>query len=296
MENTTQRLLAVVVVYCKSWNEVACASYLLEQFENPRLSKGCDIIFQIERLIVYDNSPNPMAMPLHFDERIDYKHNPGNGGTRCAYDFALAEAVKRGYEWVLLLDDDTHLPFNFLSVVSNSCNLELLNELDVFLPRVDISNKQISPSYISNFGSIVQVAHTLRTSNKLPIKGITGIASGSIIRTSALVEIPQLPSMLWLDFVDHWIFHQLNLRMAKYLIIDITLQHKLSILNMSEVSRERLFSILDGESVFIGSLGYLAKAIYPFRLLLRFIRFVITCPPAARNMAKWFWLRFLGCC
>jgi hypothetical protein len=286
-----QRLLVIVVVYRRCWNEVASANYLIEQLEKFNQSQENDLGFRIDKLIIYDNSPSAMLQPPKLDDRIDYKHNPENGGTRAAYDYALTQAIGAKQEWIFLLDQDTSLPDNFLVALNTSFSGHHLVGIDVLLPRVTDHGLEISPSYISRLGSIVQAANNSQYSHQFPLKGLTGIASGALIRTSSLNKISKLPPNLWLDFVDHWIFQQLNLNGAKYLILDITLQHQLSIMNMSEVSRQRMLSLLDGEFVFVGSLGKLAKITYPFRLLFRFLRFAIACPSAAKNMTYWLWLR-----
>ena len=295
MKLTTQRLVIVVVVYRRSWRDVTSGKYLIEQLNNRFNSKSDEKPFQIEKLIVYDNSPTQMAMPSYIDKRIDYKHNPDNGGTRAAYDYALSMSLMVGGDWILLLDQDTFLPDNFLISVKKSITANILNEVDVFFPWITDGGHFISPSYISLSGSIAP--YNKKTSmHSFLIKGITGIASGSIIRTSALTSLPPLPSELWLDFVDHWIFNQLKLNGKKYFVLDVTLQHELSIMNMAAVSSQRQFSLLDGERIFVASLGGTARFVYPFRLLLRLVRLVMVSPQTAMNMVNWLWLRLVRKC
>ena len=283
-----QRALVVVVVYCQQWSDVAAAKYLVEQLDAVQPAS----MFGIDRLIVYDNSPTSIAKPTYSHPLIHYKHNSENGGTRCAYEYALEEALRTGQEWILLLDQDTSLPDNFISSLIHSRGIYDINQVDVLLPRVEDQGRRISPTRINAFGSIVPLTDDVLNA-EAGCSSITGIASGSLIRTLAFSQVPKIPSELWLDFVDHWLFHQLNLRGAKFSFVDVTLQHGLSILNMSNVSRQRLFSILDGERIFLASLGKIAKLIFPLRLLLRFVRLTFTCPAAAKDIVAWFGLRFL---
>ena len=285
---TVQRILAVVVVYCQHWANVASANYLISQLNADDSAPE----FKIDRLIVYDNSPTPLALPILSHSRIDYKHNADNGGTRSAYEYALAAALRSGHEWILLLDQDTYLPDNFCSSLIHSRGMCNISQADVLLPQVEDRGRYISPSRINAVGSIVPL--TMEVLNgEAGCNGITGIASGSLIRTLAFCQVPTFPPELWLDFVDHWLFHQLNLLGSKFLFIDVTLQHELSILSMSKVSRQRLFGILNGERIFAGSLGTTVKLIYPIRLVLRFVRLTVACPSAAKDFLAWFWLKLI---
>jgi hypothetical protein len=289
-----QRVLAVVVVYRRQWEQVVSAKYLLDQLEIKSHSALGTLQFELDRLIIYDNSPLPMAMPLCDHVHISYKHNPENGGTRSAYDYTLAEAIIAGQEWILLLDQDTSLPDDYLASACNSLGInsaQNIQDIDVLLPRVVDQGRNISPARITLLGSIVPLTNNVLATAQGRFN-LTGVASGSLIRTSALGQIPKLPSELWLDYVDHWIFHQLNKNGARVAFVDATLQHELSIMSMSHVSEQRLHSILNGELIFTRSLALPARLIYPIRFIARLVRMSFTCRPAAKNMAAWFLLRF----
>jgi GT2 family glycosyltransferase len=284
---TDQRVLAVIVVYGRKWEEVVAANYLIAQLDtHPSRSR-----FLIDKLIIYDNSPVSMAMPARNHSQVHYLHDRQNGGTRSAYDFALAQALDGGQEWILLLDQDTVLPEDYLDSVSDSVAARRVDEIDVLLPWVADQDRAISPARITRLGSIAPLKKNRYRSDGSECVNLTGIASGSIIRTSALRSIPTLPPQLWLDYVDHWIFHQLNLAGAKMVVVDATLQHALSIMNISDVSSQRLHSILDGERLFSRSLGLTAAFIYPLRIALRLVRLSLTNRAAAKNLRHWLWPR-----
>ncbi|MES3023180.1 MAG: glycosyltransferase [Pseudomonadota bacterium] len=284
---SVQKVLAVIVVYNCHWDAVVAAGYLLRQLERATPQAP----LQLDRLVIYDNSPLPMAAPAAPHARIDYRHDPGNGGTRGAYDYALQQAGAGGQAWLLLLDQDTLLPDNYLQKASEACAAHPGRQVDLLFPRVEDAGRCISPGYVTRLGSVAPVAKGALPGDTAR-RGLTGIASGSMVRAAAWRKIAPLPPQLWLDYVDHWIFHQMNLGGASGALVDATLQHKLSILNMAEVSRQRLDSILDGERLFMRSLGLPARLAYPVRLLLRLARLRASCPPAASNMLAWLSLRF----
>lgn len=60
-------------------------------------------------LFVYDNSPKEQTTRIRVGQ---YVHDTTNGGLGKAYNEACRYANKHGYNWLLLLDDDTTFPAN----------------------------------------------------------------------------------------------------------------------------------------------------------------------------------------
>jgi hypothetical protein len=121
---------------------------------------------------------------------------------------------------------------------------------------------------------------------------LTATSSGTILNVAMLNEVLPLPRGLWLDYVDHWIFARLHYRGRAVLILDQTLQHDLSVADLSSLTRQRLFSILNGEACFNSALGGKARIAYPLRLAARIIRYAFVKPRLAIASAAWVGRRF----
>lgn len=291
MINKIETFLAVIVLYNRKWIDAPSSSFLLEELRKIHKSNSGECALSLMSLLIYDNSPTTISNNFNFPEGVEYVNNVLNGGTRSAYKYALDLANREGIQWVLLLDQDTCLPNNFFTKVADSINFCLNEGVEVLLPRAIDGDIEISPSYISVFGSIKKISNTAELEFSTFKKYICGIASGSIIKVAALNSLPAMPPILWLDYVDHWIFLSLNKLGVKFSIIDVVLEHQLSILNIRCIDKKRIFSILDGEREFISALGSRAKIIYPFRIIFRYIKFKIAHPEVAKFMSEWIWTK-----
>src|ERR1700722_11755188 len=103
--NSGCRILAIVVLYKQAPAEShALSSFFRILNERPQMAGHFS-------LVVYDNSPHSHEVADTFP--VDYVHDPSNGGLAAAYNYALGRAEGAGYEWLLLLDQDTTLTSEF---------------------------------------------------------------------------------------------------------------------------------------------------------------------------------------
>ena len=222
---------------------------------------------KVLHVLIYDNSAKPKIPFAHLPDWTTYVHCPENGGTAAAYRHGAELAQKLCYTWLLLLDQDTRLPVNFLDAASDALDSSLVNPVSALLPRVKHGAHLISPARIGWYGSLLPIS-TRTTEDQI----VTGIASGALLRVNDLLPLFPLPHSLWLDYVDHYIFVRLQQQGKKVRFIDIELQHDLSVKNLSSLSAKRLESILDGERVFYQLLSYPARMLLPFRWIARALR------------------------
>lgn len=279
-------VLAVVVAYRRSWPELLPAAVLAAELCEAGSGKPDDRgRLTLRALIVYDNSPASMAVPPPDTFNVTYLHDAGNGGTRSAYAFALQEASRRGIEWVLLVDQDTALPAAYLQRASEA----LSDAVDVLLPRVAHGRSAISPARVSTWGGIqpIRGAAPSRMQSTLDSRAMTAIASGAILRVRALELLRELPAGLWLDYVDHYLFHRIHAAGFRIAVVDVDIDHDLSVRRLSKLPPQRLHSIWDGERTFVSALGRPARCLYPFRLLARLARLALTCPTCALELLSW---------
>lgn len=271
-------ILAVLVVYQKkieatgSWAELS-----------NLLNKRSDDLFFLKHILIYDNTKEPHAASVP-SAQITYQHDPSNGGTAAAYTTAAKLASSLDIEWLLLLDQDTIIPTNFLK--SASLKLKETHCLDAaaLVPYVRHCDSIISPAKITKFGSINPLKRQEKTNSA---ETLTAISSGTLIRSNVLLRMLPFPNELWLDYVDHWIFLQMKRGSHTVVVFDADIEHDLSIKAPSELSLFRLESILSSEALFTKSLGRLARISFPFRLGKRFLLYSFKNPRLAVALLHW---------
>lgn len=272
------RLMAVVVVYQRPLATVRAWPFL-----QTLLSGSKETGFDLQQLLIYDNSPQPPAALEPSTPRCMQVHDASNGGTAAAYTRACAVASDIGIDWLLLLDQDTALPETFLADAA----LALANsqgQAVALVPWVVQGARVISPSRVTARGGIVSLQPD---GGPIDTTGLTAIASGSLLHVPTLASILPFPEGLWLDYVDHWLYLQLQRRGCPVAVFDARLQHELSVFTPRTLSARRLRSILDGEAAFTALLGPQARRAYPFRLAARTLRYAAIRPDLAWQMLAW---------
>lgn len=96
-------------------------------------------------IFVYDNSPE---LPNFRNEKshinIKYVHNTLNSGLSHAYNCAAKYAKENGYNWLLLSDQDTFFPPEFLEKISKA--IQDNPDIKLFVPQIKVpNNKYMSP-------------------------------------------------------------------------------------------------------------------------------------------------------
>jgi hypothetical protein len=269
------RVVAVLVIYERSLDRVEGWPALNRMLqERP----PCGVA-ELAHLLVYDNSRAPLSAVPELPG-LTYRHDPENGGTAAAYRVALAMAMAMGAPWLLLLDDDTALPLDYLRRMTPAF-LSAVDAPDIaaLLPRVRHGEGVlISPVRVTRWGTMQPLAVD---SEVRAGEHVSAIASGAILRVSALSAVMPLPADLWLDYVDHWIFAAMHRKGLKAIVADEVLQHDLSIRSPATMSPARLASVLRGEANFHRVLGVGARLAYPFRLARRLAGLGLTNPRLA---------------
>jgi len=236
-------IIAVVVLYqCRTDQSPTIAS-LVRSWEHCQ-DKGLEL-----KLVIYDNSPEPqrVTVPLPFDHQ--YVHDAANGGLAAAYNFALGSDPGDHCPWLLLLDHDSNLPADFISVAARSLSaINLDPVVAAVVPMVTNVGAPISPALVKKGGRIRPIWN--------PAQGVcrqevTAINSGTLVRKSFVSEIGGFNKQFSLDYLDHWLFAEINRRGRKVYITDTIISHDLSIGNTARpVSPERYQAVLRAETLF----------------------------------------------
>jgi hypothetical protein len=247
-------VLAVVVLYNRDFESVPCAKRLMQWLSLPDAAPGR---LKLAHCLVYDNSP--VAQPVHGlldDERMHVFHDAANGGTRAAYLHALQLAQAQGCLWILFLDHDTGLPEGFLEDTGNALDDAAPGTaVCAVVPRVFDNDVQISPSRITAYGRVLvpcgepAAAHGTGT--------VTAIASASMVRAESLAAVLPIPATFSLDYLDHWLFRELQRQAAHIVVSSARVEHSLSVQPMQSMGVPRYRSILAAELAYLrGEPGY----------------------------------------
>ena len=222
-------------------------------------------------LLVFDNSFKKSSESLK-NLDYDYFHSNQNKGVIGAYKHAIIKANKEHFDWILMLDDDTTLPKDFLfkslrylKKIANN------NYISALVPKIFDNNKIISPSLVFRGGLHLKLNKSFEGISE---KYLCAIGSCSIVRTSFINDIGGFNTSFTLDCFDRWMFHQIYINHKKIFVSDIYVKHKLSIENYdNRMNLKRYHSILLNEDLFIKNhLNKLDYFIFKIRLFVRFFK------------------------
>lgn len=262
----TFSLLVVIVLYERALEEIASWT-TISQLAAGAADAGDEGELSVNHVLIYDNSRVPLDgwRPL---DRMEYRHDSRNGGTRAAYLLAIQRAKELGIPWILFLDHDTELPLSFLRSAYRQLHLDEGQCPDAVVPKVRDGLRPISPVVILDSGKIIPLENI---KGSVDGRRIGAISSGTIFNVSTLEKLGTIPEALWLDYVDHWIFTRLHAHRARIVILDVKIEHKLSLSDLGALPQWRLENILEAERYWLRELPPIARFIYLFRIA----RFVV---------------------
>ena len=236
------RILAVVVRYKSPLEESQTIKGLAGMFvSDPNLLNAISVL-------VWDNSPAPVQNPqLSFP--FTYRHSAENVGVSGAYNRAMEIAETLGCKWLLLLDQDTTLPENFLArMLELSAQLQDRTEIAAIAPFLVDGERTISPGQLL-FNRVKLL--------KPPFEGVHAgrmyaANSGTIMRVSALRQIGGFDENFWLDLSDIVAFHRLHQQGKRlYIAGDLQLPHKVTLNDYDgSMSPQRYMNFVTAEGAY----------------------------------------------
>lgn len=150
---------------------------------------------QLRHLFVYDNSPSPHTPP---EGVAQYVHDPSNGGLGRAYNTACRFAESNGYEWLMLLDQDTTFPPDAIEKYQDAIATHA--ETDMIAPRHMVAGgKYLSPTHYRMKASNLQDSAPTGT---VAFTKACPINSGLLVSVKSFIKAGGYDEPVWLDFSD----------------------------------------------------------------------------------------------
>jgi GT2 family glycosyltransferase len=168
-------------------------------------------------LFIWDNSPWPLHDPPEFKNGVYYKYTGKNEGVSKAYNEAAIYSQSNGYEWMLLLDQDTIFPPLILEEYQKAINENQLVKLFTLKIKT-INGKYVSPCIYKHKLS--------KLSNKSPPVGLLNLSSysminsGLLINSEAFLNTGGYNEKVWLDFSDYEFIQRFKNIYRKAYILD----------------------------------------------------------------------------
>lgn len=259
------KITIVAVIYKQKIDESKTFQTLIDAFDHLP-----DISNQIE-LVIYDNSPDSQNCTVEEQNwgQVQYVHDPRNVGLATAYNYAFQVAKTNGSKWMLLLDHDTELTEEYVDQIAFSLDVD--TSIAAVVPRIFSEETMISPVV----ADALRPLKTEKLQAGLQDQPTMAINSGSLIRVAFLEEINGFNKNFPLDYLDHWLFHEIYARGYKVLVLEASLNHELSVLDYSRVSLERYRSILDTEIYYFKNYKKELMPSYKIQLVKRLLKQVV---------------------
>lgn len=167
--------------------------------------------------LVYDNSPTAMHSSDEFSHEIKYVSDIENGGVSKAYNYGASYAKENGFDWLLLLDQDTIFPDGALNryIASQLMNPQIM----LFAPVLRlVTGRPFSPtkSFLKHSYPII-----LTPGKIYPLSKIVPVNSGILVNTDAFIRVEGYDEMVPLDFADFLFIDRFAKKYKSFYLIDL---------------------------------------------------------------------------
>ncbi len=223
------RFLALIVVYgVDPFRTPAFKALLANEFDQKRL-----------RILVWDNSLQPQASIENLEQTaLLYRSTPENLGLSIIYNHVIAQDLRAG-EHLLLLDQDTVLPADFLLTAETAIGKHL--DIELFLPMIRANGNWVSPiSYFLGWGRYWSAPRV----GRMKSSSVCAINSGMVISAGYLqgreiyderLRFYGTDTQFMLDYAD---------RRDELVVLDVRLDHDLSFFSDTVEQRARKFAVM----------------------------------------------------
>ncbi|MFC6169210.1 glycosyltransferase [Loigolactobacillus jiayinensis] len=250
--------LTAVIVFYQTELQTAATLQSLARSSGPATQK----LLAQTHFVLYDNSPQPhITKGLDWLPDFEYYHDSRNLGIATAYNFGLKEARKNKSQFLWLLDQDTSLTADFISklwqrVIQSSTE-------QAIVPQIKAAGVLMSPRDIRSPFKVVPVAAGQQ-------RHVLAINSAALIQVDFLNQLGGFSLDFQLDFLDNWLFYQLEQQQGSVQVLPSVLQHELSVMNTQQIKMPRYRSIITAEWRYYHNYQKISEWHYRGHLVLRF--------------------------
>lgn len=263
------RSLIVVVLYRMIAQDSPAVRGIAEALRSDTRLRDC------YDLLLWDNTPRgdfPEDPAPVVDMPCSYRRAQVNDGTAGAFNAATAICIENGYEWMLLLDQDTAVTSAYLEGMLGYRRLvRELADVAAIVPLLLDKDFQLSPKRVLRFRD-----QTISRTESGILEGeVFAANSGAMLRVSALREIGGYSRDFWLDHSDMYVFHHFYVKRRRvFFASDLSLQHSMTMLDYDgSMSASRYENFLFAEQAFFDLYkGRAENAVQVLRLVMRSFR------------------------
>lgn len=255
--SAADKILILIVLYKKSIEESVSYRTLKECIKSQNIRY---------KLIIYNNSSEYGLAESADAIVINSDHN---GKLSSAYNYAWRYALAEGYQWLLLLDQDSELSEDYVGCLSDFRQNMTDDSIVAVVPKLADGSQILSPRKISSVGW---------WENALQRTGIqrgrvVAFNSLSLLNVNFVQSIGGFSDKYPLDMLDHWYYNQIYLQKKKVYVLDCMINHNLSFQNYErDVDLVRHTEFLEAERLFVKELGLRYYVGYKVKLFLRVIK------------------------
>lgn len=148
----------------------------------------------VRNMFIYDNSPIEQTTSLNVAK---YVCDTSNGGLSKAYNEAYKFAISNGYQWLLLLDQDTHFPKNALECYKKAA---IDNMAQMIVPRHKVAGDLYMSPTPYRWKSSDLKAQT--PTGLVNFSTCSPINSGIMVTVESFMKAGGYDEKVWLDFSD----------------------------------------------------------------------------------------------
>jgi len=179
---------------------------------------------QVAMLFLVDNSSQwkPESFLRRMDVGLMEVHGgKGNTGIAAALNIGITRAIEMGYQFLILCDQDTVFPPEYVEVIESE------------FTQLDANAVALAPTYINvNSGSRGNVESfrrlSYRSGDKPTFQIASAISSGLVLRLELLGAVGLMNEALFIDWVDNeWCWRARSLGYAVYGTTRVSIQHSL---------------------------------------------------------------------
>jgi rhamnosyltransferase len=184
------------------------AAILVTYHTKARLAALCDVVLsQVQKIYIVDNGSSPELVSQLEIERnrdpgcIELILNAENIGLAAAQNQAIARALQAGFEWVLLLDDDSLPAPDMLDQMLGMCEATA-EKIGIIAPEIIEQNVSEEAHYLVAQGPFGFKRETLAI-GEIKRNVLSVIASGSLIHRRVFRDVGGMMEGYFIDSIDH---------------------------------------------------------------------------------------------